>query len=74
MSLILAQTSFEEPDAEDPGSEVQTSPLERAQTLFAALDIDLVLNLLSTFYGDSSKKFDSLTMEKKFEYQTIKLF
>jgi hypothetical protein len=33
-------SSFDETE-EDPSSEVQTSPLERAQTLFAALDIDL---------------------------------
>jgi hypothetical protein len=26
---------------EDPNADIQTSPLERAQTLFAALDIDL---------------------------------
>jgi hypothetical protein len=39
--LVVGLSSFEELE-EDPSTEVQTSPLERAQTLFAALDIDLV--------------------------------
>ena len=68
MPVLSAQSSFEEPDGEDPSSEVQTSPLERAQTLFAALDIDLVLNLLTIFYDDSSRKLDCFTIENNFSY------
>ena len=40
MVLFAAFSTFEETE-EDPSLEIQTSPLERAQTLFAALDIDL---------------------------------
>ena len=40
MVIFAAFSTFEETE-EDPSLEIQTSPLERAQTLFAALDIDL---------------------------------
>ena len=49
MVNVLGLSSFEEVEG-DPSSEVQTSPLERAQTLFAALDIDLVSFHLKHYY------------------------